>query len=115
MGDPDEKVILYDFFYKDINRLNSLCAQLFNGNLKDIAATSSQANKSSTNMGGGIPGMVIIIVFIQYVCIKMKIKGQHTKVSLSLGNLTIKIVYNDMLSNCNWCLNILYRRSLFMG
>lgn len=53
-----EKTTVIDFLYRDFSRIDSLFAQLFQGNLKEIAATSACANKQANVIEGSIPGIV---------------------------------------------------------
>lgn len=52
-----QKSTLIDFLYRDYSRIDSLVSQLFQGNLKEIAATSACANKQTNNVEGSIPGI----------------------------------------------------------
>lgn len=58
MGDSDQKIELVEFLYKDHARLDSFFAQLYQGNLKEIAATSAVENNISRHVDGSIPPII---------------------------------------------------------
>lgn len=53
-----QKSALVDFLYRDSSRIDSLFSQLFQGSLKEVAATSACANKQTNGVEGSIPGVV---------------------------------------------------------
>jgi len=54
MGNSSQKRSLIDFLYRDISRIDSFFAQLFQGTIKEIAASSSSSNSKSSQVEGNI-------------------------------------------------------------